>query len=337
MVAGGAPYGLDDVDWRALLVRGALLRAVARLLPELHELRRSPEVATAIGQMHIATRAACANASEDAEAVTLAGEQWSSALDELDREGLGLEERQVLRGVRDQVSAATDEDPYKLLFVAVAERASAVYGDAWPGCDLDIAKLIELPRDGRDPYALSGATRPDTKPVVELALFAEGLGPATWAAVPSILVHEAVCHVAARQGGRVDNASPFAEGFMHWAASWFFSTWLDSLDADLAQAAREQADPLWTALTPPASSLGSARRHGVRAAGRLMTWLAGRGLSLAEAEMQVAHLAVALNREEASLARKDHFVVRVNAGPDAPLEELLDAVLMERGDPAEVL
>lgn len=291
----------------------------------------------AIGQMHIAARGACANAGGDAEAVTLACEQWSSALKELDGEGLGLEERQVLRRLRDQVSAATDEDPYKLLFVAVADRAAAVYGDAWPGCDLDVAKLIEPPRDGRDPYALSGATRSDTTPVVELALFAEGLGPATWAAVPSILVHEAVCHVAARQGGRVDNASPFAEGFMHWAASWFFFTWLDSLDADLAQAAREQAGPLWTALTPPASSAGSARQRGVRAAGRLTSWFAGRGLSLTEAEMRVAHLAVALNREEASLARKDHFVVRVNAGLDADLEEVLDGMLKGHRAPAETL
>ena len=287
--------------------------------------------------MHLAVRSACGKASNDAEALAEAAEQWSQGLKKLEDQDLGMEEREVLREVGELIRQATPEDPYERLFVAVVDHAAAVYRDSWPGCVLDVAKLIEAPREGRDPYGVAAGTRSSPTPMIELMLWDDGLGPATWAAVPAVLVHEAVCHVAARQGGKIDNTSPFAEGFMHWAACWFFFNWVDSLDEALAQAAREHAGPLWSALTPPASSAGAARRRGARAAGRLAGWLVGgRGLARVEAEMQVARLAVALNQEEQSLALKDHFVARINSGPDRDLEQCLGGVFMGSRPPGDL-
>lgn len=340
-----ANYILQDRDRRRVLARAALLSAVAPVLPELYDLRRSGPVAVALGSLHTAAEAAADGASSDAHAVEMARERWCSALAVAAGDGVPQPEEQLIRSARElaasRVRPAPDSDPFDGLFEAILALSATVYRERWPGATLEIAKLIEHPRPqppNPDPYVLDGLHRMGAPPVVGLSVFPEEFGPATWAAVPSILIHECVCHVPALQRGQVKNTSQFAEGFIHWAAMRLFAAWIGDVDADLAPAAIEHADAFWQALSPPASSAGAARRRGCRAAERLVAWMHGSaGLPRAEAEVLAVELALELNAQDRSLALKDHLVERINAGPDPALQPALHALLKGELTAAELL
>src|SRR5207237_2658109 len=126
--------------------------------------------------------------------------------------------------------------------------------------------------DIRDPYAVDAETRQADGAVVELQIHPESLGPATWAALPSLLVHECVCHAPARQGGKVKNTSLFAEAFMHWAARWLFVQWITVAAPEFAATASQHASGLWEILTPAFSDAGGSRARGWRAAEETTVW-----------------------------------------------------------------
>ena len=140
--------------------------------------------------------------------------------------------------------------------------------------------------------------------------------PGAYAAIPWLLVHECICHVPARQGGKNSNASPFAEGFMDWAACFFFERWMDQIDASLSLAASQSQGLIDRTLTRPETSEGAARLRGRSAAKRIVTWLRNdHGYDEERAKAWVAKFATDLNCHEASLAKKDSFVVALNSRP----------------------
>ena len=339
-MAGQSPYdGLDDATWRLLLAQGALLAASAQMLAELHERSRSLGVVrSAVDELYLAAQAA-SQLEDAAEAVEDARARWSDHLGRLlDPSGVATEDRDLLEDLRMDVAAASAEDPFQRLFDRVAERAREVYGALWREPTLDVGWLAAFPPrpTGPDDFPVTATTL--AGPVVRLDVYAQGFGPAAYAALPSLFVHECVCHVPARQRGKVDNASPFAEGFVDWAASFFFRRWIYGIDNALAPAANEQAGPLDQVLTPASTSEGAARRRGRRAADRVLGWLVERGRARHEGEAFVAHLAVTLNTTDAALATKDHLVTRLATGSwPAELVKRLTAVANHEASPSDLL
>jgi hypothetical protein len=301
-----------------------------------------PAATGAMSDFHSAANAAADAAADDSGAVRQAAESWREDLQRrITRGGIEPEEGEFLVAIRRLAARATDADPFAALYDAVAERAAMAYKEAWPASELQVTSLIEHPRGSvtGDPYALTAHTPPGIPAVVDLLIDPDGLGSATWAALPSVLVHECVCHVPARQGDEVMNTSPFAEGLTDWAASWFFGVWIAAIDADLAPAAREHAPTLVQLFTNPATPEGAARRRGRRAASRWAAWAANTdGFGQTAADAHVAASIVSLNVTEAPLADKDLLVTQLNAaGWDEALEEKLLSVLRHQAPPADLL
>ena len=153
----------------------------------------------------------------------------------------------------------------------------------------------------------------------------EMFGPAAFAALPLLLTHECICHVPARQD-RAANDSPFAEGFLDWAAYVYYENWVVKLDHTFAPAARRHAELLRGILTSDPGREGDARRTGHQAARNLQTWFeVACGHQAAEAMLTVARLAVQLNIVDRSLEDKDHFVSLLGWPLPPPLQEALHA------------
>jgi hypothetical protein len=321
-----SPYpALDAETWRRLLAHAALLRAVSARLTELDLALGRPPFQSAVAALSTAALASC-GANDDDQAVRQATERWREDLGRLAALVDG-NERELLDELGRRAADATAEDPFETLFAGVATKAKAVYGACWQAAELSVAWLAAPPRRyAPDRFAVTATTVPGATPVVEVLIYADGFGPAAYAAIPSLLVHECVCHVPARQGGAVSNASPCAEGFMDWAARFFFDRWMLELDAALAPAARHFARGLENAVTLAETVEGAVRIRGRNAADVIGARLVAKsGLTPAEAEAWTARLAVELNCTEAPLARKDRFVVALNGEwPPTLLNHLAD-------------
>jgi hypothetical protein len=144
--------------------------------------------------------------------------------------------------------------------------------------------------------------------ILQLVIYPAEFGPAAYAAIPALYVHECVCHAAAQQDKK-DNLSTFAEGLTDWAAGFFFRQWVNLIDPELATAARQHGEALRQVLSQPTTAEGSARRIGHRAGDALRGWIEHTfDITPTEAEVKVAHLIVELDRTDRPLAVKDHFV-----------------------------
>lgn len=327
-------YELDPGDRRLLLARTALLRALGPRLGDVYDFRSCPGVLLALAEMDLAAMKA-RHASGNAEAVAGVVDAWCDALTRiLADKGIALNERRILSDLQVRAREASPEDALDALYDAVVREASAIYKPHWPSCSLEVSKLAER----RRPYALCGETRRGKDPVVHLKLNLDALGPATYAAIPSLLVHEAVCHVAAQPDAEVDNDSPFAEGLMHWAAvHFFFARWMATIDGDLRPSAEQHGRSYWHELTESDGYAASPRRLGIRAADRLVEIAeTDAELPSESAPAAVAHLAVALNVEPAPLECKDLFVVRI-AADDAEARSDTVKVFTRQAEPKVLL
>lgn len=341
-----SPYeDLEPSTWRGLLARAAVYHATRGALEHLAELAASD---TAVGSVLLQLdRAATVCSDEDNDDVALVAavaQRWEAEIERTLGEGhLEPATEELLMQLRCLVRAASGEDPFRTLFYGIERHARALYGAAWRPTALAVAHRRTHPREadlGRDPYALTAFTPwpPDPHQArVELRVFCDRFGPAAFAVLPILLIHEFVCHVPARQD-KVNNDSEFAEGLLDWAAYYFHHQWASKVDRELAPAARTHADQLKSVLLTPKTAAARARKAGHAAAEKLVTWFEHDcGLSPEESRMRVAALAVALNQVERPLEIKDHFVSRIAYAVPPDLEEALRSWVANTAEPAQLL
>lgn len=321
--------------WRRLLSHAAILRAVTESLAELDLRSHQGQVRSALDQLRSAAQAA-GTASSDVEAVRSARVTWCGELGRLIRHpGISAAERALLTRVSTTAVRAVADDPFAKLFRDVTIRSASVYGACWPPAKLSVGWLPVHPYGGGGAarYSVTAKKLPG-RPVVEIQIYPDDFGPAAYASIPALLVHECVCHVPARHEGADSNSSPFAEGFMDWAAKFFFDLWMSTLDSQLAATAGEHAAALDQLVLRPETPEGAARRRGHTAARSLTAWLESvHAVPHEEAKRRVARLAVALNCTSATLARKDSFVTALLSHYSGPLSKSLSAVLVGRNPP----
>jgi hypothetical protein len=318
-----SPYKYLPLEtWRNLLVLAVIFHAARARLARLHDMgTQMTSVRSVLDQLALAAREASRDGAGDEDEdgiVSKALKAWDADLDSiLGRKALEPEARQLLTEVRHLVSCyCVAHDPFQILFEAIEAKTREVYGEAWRPAVLSVAHINSHPRPGAqaesDPYTVTALTPwpPNAgKAEIELLVYCDRFGPAAFAALPMLLTHECVSHVAARQD-KAKNDSLFAEGFMDWAAYHFFHEWAGALDPELAPAARTHARGLMHVLTQ--HELGkeaAARLRGHEAAEALFSWFEWEcGLPYDEIGPRVARLAVELNQVDSSIEMKDYFV-----------------------------
>lgn len=323
--------------WRRLLAHAAVLRAVTESLAELDLRSHQGQVKSALDQLRSAAEAVGVTASSDEEAVRRARDLWCSELDRFLRHpAVTPAEKALLKRVSTTATRAVADDPFANLFSDVAKRTASIYGACWPAATLSVSWLPVHPYGGGGAarYSVTAKKLP-TRPVVEIQVYPDDFGPAAYASIPALLVHECVCHVPARHAGVDSNSSPFAEGFMDWVAKFFFDLWMPTLDPLLAATAGEHAAALDQLALRPETPEGAARRRGHTAARGLNAWLESvHALPHEEAKRRVARLAVALNCTNTALARKDAFVTKLLSPYGRSLSQDLSALLVGQNPPA---
>ena len=220
-----------------------------------------------------------------------------------------------------------DSDGLCRWFSEVRRLTQEIYGDyRVQRASLEVGHIGRAPVSAApvpDPYSLSATTRHDTdRAVVRLKFHLKGFGPATYAAILRVLVHECVAHVPSGHArpdrpGTADNTSPFAEGFMDFAAEYFTDRWADGIDSEMAGAVREHGARLRQIL-PHRHEAGGANLIGFRAGERLVDFFASKGHDRQRAHHDAVVLAVQLNGSGRPLCEKDHFVSRLY--PPFPVE-----------------
>jgi len=318
--------------WRSLLARAVVFHATrTRLSQFCDHVDRGGAVERVLRDLELQAREWAECDVDNDTAVARVIEAWDARLTEI----LGLRQldpmaRKLIQELRDLVRCARNHDPFHRIFTAITEHASALYGDAWRNATLGVAHIGSHPRGDSsrsDPYVVTAMTPwPPKIPeaVVELHIYHDDFGPAAFAALPILLTHECVCHVAARQD-KASNDSTFAEGLLDWVAYVFHEQWVGKLDVELAPAARRHADVLRTVLCRQTDSAeGRARRIGHEAAETLRSWFEDQcGHSPHESKLAVAQLGVQLNKVNRPLAEKDHFVSLLGWPLPPALEEVL--------------
>ena len=266
---------------------------------------------------------------------------WRSLLAaRIGEQSTSKEDRLLLQDLDGLVQGAVATDPFKAILGSLVTKVANVYGEAWRHPEFSLAELpSRLSRGVADPYdSITATTEPEETPLVELWVYPNGLGPAAYAVIPYLFVHELICHVPARQQGEVNNGSVFAEGLMDYVALQFFEDWIGEVNEGLAPAAEMYSRELASMLSSPVKAEGAARRRGHNAARRVIAWLiGGNGRGRAEAVSGVTRLAVELNATEALLARKDGLVVRLNERPWSEGFERDLLAVIERRKPASAL
>ncbi len=317
-----SPYtGLEPVMWSNLLARAAVFYAARTRLSELCDhISRGGAVLLALLDLEMWAREVAAQDLDDASTVTNVVSAWDVELAAaLDRTQLDASSRDFLSELRELVRSTGAADPFQQIFNRISALSEIVYGEAWRSATLHVGHIGMPPREGRDPYAVTAVTPwppDDDETKVHLHIHPERFGPAAFAAFPMLLVHECVCHVAARQD-RAANDSTFAEGLLDWTAYRYLEYWAVKLDRELAPAVRKHAESLRDVLAGADTPEGWARRVGHRAAEYLRVWFEVEcDLDPLESPLKVARLAVELNKVDRSLADKDAFVSVL--GPPVP-------------------
>jgi hypothetical protein len=323
--------------WRNLLARAVVFHATRDLVGRLSELAdQVPEVARALLELEISAAEAADRYCEDAEAVGQVIKLWYDAL------GVALQSRilspsarrlfdEMRLSLRDHVVDETGHDPFTVMLRSIEREAALLYRDAWRPTMLSVFHRRTHPRSAlptADPYPVTSAVvwPPAADAVeIELHVFCEKFGPAAYAVVPMLLTHECVCHVPARQDEPKAD-SPFAEGFLDWAAYYFLDAWAMKLDPRSGPAIRKHAQRLKVVLLgDAATAAGLARQVGHDAADNLLAWFEQRlALPHDAGRVRVADFAVRLNVVERPLADKDNLVSRLGW----PLPPDLDQALI---------
>jgi hypothetical protein len=307
--------------WRNLLARAVILHATRRMIGRLCELA---DQETAVERLLLDLKLAAGEVSrQDADAAAVVAgmvDSWRAVLDAaMQNHGLTPVVRQLFGDMLDILRAGVAaDDPFTVLLRNVERQARALYGDAWRPTALSVFHRRNHPRradPATDPYAVTATTVWPPTPEradIELHVFCKEFGPAAYAAVPMLLTHECVCHVAARQAeAKADSA--FAEGLLDWAAYYFLDAWAVKLDPEFGPAVRKHAQGLKNVLMSDGLTIeGIARRVGHDAAGHLQAWFE-QALTMTpdESRVRVAQLAVELNTVDRPLAEKDNLVSRL--------------------------
>jgi hypothetical protein len=319
--------------WRNLLARAVIFRATRRTIGRLCELA---DQEPAVGRLLLDLELSAAAVSRlDGDAAAVVGrmvESWCAVLTAaVESHLVAPVARELFEDMLTSLRAGVaGDDPFTAMLRNVERHAQALYGDAWRPTVLSVFHRRSHPRLANvttDPYAVTAtivwppsADRAD----VELHVYCEKFGPEAYAAVPMLLTHECVCHVAARQEeARAD--SVFAEGLLDWAAYYFLDIWAIKLDPEFGPAVRKHAQELKKVLMGDKQTTeGRARRVGPDEASYLQAWFEQfLTLSAEESRVRVAQLAVELNTVDRPLAAKDNLVSRL-AWPLPPdLDEAL--------------
>jgi hypothetical protein len=350
------PYDqLEPPMWRGLLARAAIFWAIRGRLGRLCDLADQPPVRSVLLARLEEAVQRYAMESDDAAMVRQVANDFNAAIGSvLAWPTLDLAARTLLTELRTLIAGVCTDNPFAAVFGPIESQARRLYGPAWREARLSVAHTRSHPRRTdlkQDPYALTALTPWPPDPVaaeIELQIWSDGFGPAAYAAVPMLLTHECVCHVAARQD-RAKNDSQFAEGFLDWAAYHFFRIWAGKVDPQFASATRQHAERLKQVLTgQPTTSESQARLLGHHAAEDLQSWFEFEHTMTAEdARTHVARLAIELNKADRPLVAKDHFVSLLGlpmppgvAGvltrwlsTDLPAADLLDALLLDPDTP----
>jgi hypothetical protein len=323
---------LDPHMWRSLLARAAIFHATRTRLLDLSDSVRQPGVIQGVfNDLELSVSECAAEDFDDETTVARVVAAWDAVLTQkLSLKQLDETARHLLAELQVLVRCASGTDPIHDLFTGVSSRASALYGNSWRPPKLMVSHVRSHPRGAlisMDPYVVSARTPwpcSDETSAVELLIFCEAFGPAAYAAVPMLLIHECVCHVPARQD-HVKNDSPFAEGLLDWASYFFLDIWAGKIDNGLSIAARMHGRALRQLLTQRSDTAeGRARQIGHRAAETLVSWFEDEfQCETYEAMARVSRLAVALNQVERPLINKDYFVSRLCSPIPADLERSL--------------
>lgn len=326
-----SPYaGLEPWMWRNLLARASVFHATRARLSELCDhIDQGGAVQAALLDLEMWAQEFAANDVDDETTVTNVVAAWDRQLTErLGRAQLDAGARDLLAEVQELVRLASWDDPFQETFARITALASVIYGAAWRSATLGVAHIGRPPREGGDPYAVTASTPwppTATEAEVELLIQCDRFGPAAFAALPMLLIHECICHVPARQDCAA-NDSTFAEGLMDWVAYHYHEHWAVKLDPKLAPAARLHAGSLRQLLTRANSAAGRARRIGHQAAENLRAWFEiDRGQHYQESPVSVALLAVQLNQVDRDLAAKDQFVSLLGSALPPSVEDALRA------------
>ena len=315
------PYAdLDPALWRGILARAAIYHALRTRLVVLGDLAGQPgAIQSVLNDLDLQVRECVVDDVDDEEAVRRVVQAWDIVLTQkLGMTQLEADARRLLSETQVLAREACGSDPFQRLFERISERAKGLYGAAWRPPTLTLAHVRSHPRSAtlaQDPYAVTARTPSPgaaNTSAVQLLIFCDAFGPAAYAVLPILLIHECVCHVAARQDA-VKNDSIFAEGLLDWVAYHFLDIWAGMIDQGLSPAARMHAQKLRDLLTRPDTPAGRARQLGHVGAETLRAWFETHcDYPPHEAKARVSVLAVELNQVNRPLTEKDVFVTRLS-------------------------
>ena len=316
MTSSVPPYRkLSPAQWRRMLARAAVFHATRGRLGRLCELTHDAAVRAVLAELDRAVRTCARGDTDDRAMVAAVVRTWVASFGEIQSwEDIAPDTAELLADLQEAVGSACAENPFEAIFTRIVSLSSQLYGDSWRPATLTVAHLRKHPRESdvdRDPYAVTALTPWPREVPAEILLwiYDDGFGPAAYAAIPILLIHECVCHVAASQE-EAKNDSQFAEGFLAWAGYHFLRIWAAQLDPLSAAAVQEHADRLGQVLADRAEPTErKARNFGKLAARELHSWFQSEcQLGPEESGNRVAMLAVELNRAERPIAEKDRFV-----------------------------
>lgn len=217
-------------------------------------------------------------------------------------------------------------DPLAQLFGEICRHCAKLY-PAWQEPQLVVKAILVNPAapTAADPYSFTASTEVDPKDGrirVNLKICLRDFGPESFAALPRVLVHECVAHVPSGHAHTDSDAqSVFAEGWMDFAAEYYFRRWMSEIDDQLERAALHHGR-LMSEVMPLRGTEGPARTEGHVSAAKLSAWFEQYGPEGCGDRM-VARLAVKINASAKSLDEKTALARQVLGGVSDPLSEAL--------------
>jgi hypothetical protein len=340
----------DGWIWRSTLARATCLHFVRIRLADLFERALVAPVVDAVLRRLAALADEVSAAESDSNRAVLAVlDEWRRVahkaarrpnIDPSDAMLLSSVEWLLYRGIEAYTRRAIN--PLSDTFSRVVKLSGGAYGEQdWRRLRLEVQATIEHsgpPPSGPDPFAISVRTTLGPDPAVQLLVRPSGFGPADYAILPYMLIHECICRALARHDV-VGNGSVFAEGFMDWTAEYFYRLWLPHINGRIADFANRQMAAFREVRAGRADA--SHRRFGQLRATQLVDWISGvpsgPGKSRRVAMVKVANLALALNATNASRDVKDHFVSELRRNPTPALARRLMDWVEGRLQPADLL
>jgi hypothetical protein len=238
----------------------------------------------------------------------------------------------VLEAVRRRLDdTPTESAPIDALFERVVDRCRGLYGETrWADPTLELDEEYRHSASWDDSYGVSaqtpGARSETPHRRVQVSFDPLHFGPATYAALAYLLIHECVCHAGSGHQG-ADLESPFAEGFLDYAARHLLPVWVDQVAPEFPAAALRHG-LRFADVVLHRRGMSPARSVGLNAASTVENWFQRRrGWDRERCRRQVTHLAVELNQSSLELSVKETFVSLLFGEPSPELGDALDEYL----------